>query len=168
MKYTILSLLTISAAFQMGSFAHAASLEGEAQEIRAILVDNAHAYTMRDKEKICEMYRRAGERLLIFDMVPPVEDRGFQKAVVEKVSRFVDGTKGPIVSVYGDPQIHVIDHNHAYVTSHVQFAFTTLAGKNANVAGRATQIFERIDGTWTVVHEHSSVPSVVGFSWSGT
>lgn len=97
-------------------------------------------------------------------MVPPLEDRGFQKAGLNKTKAFFDGTVGPIVVEYVDPKI-TVDGNHAYVTAHLHFAFTMKDGKKTDVTGRVTDVYERIDGEWTVVHEHSSVPTTIGFTW---
>jgi len=145
-------------------YAHEDHSSADEKAIRQALEATRRGNYDRDLEAATAMYKRAGERFLAFDIAPPLEDIGFVRAV-EKSRKWYEGTVGPMIVEYNDPKI-VVDHNHAYVTSHFHFAFTMRDGRKADTVGRATQVFERIDGTWTVIHEHTSLPTTVGFSWS--
>jgi ketosteroid isomerase-like protein len=118
----------------------------------------------RDVEKATAMFKRAGDRVLVFDMVPPLVDRGYKVAALEKVEKFFAGTKGPILVKYIDPQV-TVDHDLAYVTATFRFAFTMKDGRKTDSTGRITDIFEKKDGRWGAVHEHSSLPVKIGFDW---
>jgi ketosteroid isomerase-like protein len=135
------------------------------QAIRAKFAETSQGNAELNLTKAIAMYKAAGDNLLVFDLVPPLEDKGFTKAAIEKTTSFFNGVKAPVVVEYKDLQVHV-DHDMAYATYHLHFAFTTKDGKKSDVTGRGTDVFLRVNGDWGVIHEHTSLPTRVGFSWS--
>ena len=134
------------------------------RQIRALIDATEHAYMERDLTASQAMYQRASESYLVFDIIEPLQDRGTARAW-EKTKSFFDSTIGPVIADWIDPTVVVSSGGDlAYVTSLLRFAFTTKDGKNADIRGRSTLVFRRIDGVWTCVHEHDSVPHT-GFSW---
>jgi ketosteroid isomerase-like protein len=157
--------IIVASGIALGKEINSMSSTKDEQAIRAKFAQTSQGNAELDVAKATAMYKAAGEDLLVFDLVPPLEDKGFQKAAIEKTTRFFKGVKGTALVEYKDLQVHV-DHDMAYATYHLHFAFMTKDGKKADVTGRGTDVFRRVHGDWGVIHEHTSLPTVVGFSWS--
>ena len=122
---TFTMIAAVAAAFGVWHV-RASQPSSDVQAIRAALDATRRGNYERDLKGATAMYEKAGARFLAFDIAPPLEDVGFFRAV-EKSRKWYEGTVGPMIVEYNDPQI-IVDHDHAYVTSHFHFAFTMKDG----------------------------------------
>jgi ketosteroid isomerase-like protein len=110
------------------------------------------AHFNKDPEGIAAPY---APHAVIYDLEPPLVHNGIS---VERKRKWLDTWDSPIDLSAQDFKV-VVNGDHAY--SH---GYLHLSGQKKGVDHsvsfwmRATMIFERIDGKWRIVHEHTSVP----------
>ena len=91
-----------------------------------------------------------------FDVLDPLQNTG-SDTVRERAERWFTGYKTDIGYELGDLQINAADTlAFAHYLYHV--SGTLHSGDEVSMWVRATTCFEQRDGTWTIVHEHQSVP----------
>jgi uncharacterized protein (TIGR02246 family) len=137
---------------------HAKELSKEELAIKAVIDESSQGWLERDLDKIMVMYNNS--ELMFFDLMPPLKDCCGAERGRKKLEEFFAGTVGPVTSDFRELEIHA-DHDMAYTTALYYFAFTSKAGKKHEINARITDVWRRIDGKWTVVHEHCSVPAKV-------
>jgi len=123
-------------------------------EIRTLIEDRVAATRARDVDR-CVAH--SATDFLLFDVVGPLQYLGAdgeRKRLEEWLSQFVDG---PIGFELRDLSITASDEG-AFCHSLNHVSATTTDGQTNDMWWRATVGFRRIDGEWTVTHEHSSVP----------
>ena len=118
-------------------------------EIRTLIEDWARAVAAGDRQAIIARHSRD---LLMFDF--PDTKTGID-AYDKQWDYFFEDPKGPISFVPRD----------IAVTGGADVAFATcVVACNGTSAGpvefRLTTVLRKIDGTWTITHEHHSVPTV--------
>jgi ketosteroid isomerase-like protein len=55
-------------------------------------------------------------------------------------------------------KVKLIDEHNAYVTGVFKQTFTMKTGEKGEITSRLTDVFEKKNGEWLVVHEHISTP----------
>jgi ketosteroid isomerase-like protein len=91
----------------------------------------------------------------IFDLEPPLAHDGIS---VERKRKWLETWDSPVDLIAQDFKV-VVNGDHAY-----GYGYLRLSGMKKGVGHpvsfwmRATMCFERIDGNWRIVHEHTSVP----------
>jgi ketosteroid isomerase-like protein len=126
--------------------------EAEA-EIRAIM--EARVGAVRAKDAAALVAQHAAD-VVSYDLLEPLQYRGAE-AVRRRAQQWFDGYDGPMTYEIVELQVvAAFDVAFCYGLHHV--TGKTRDGKHIDMFWRATQGLQRIDGTWRIVHEHSSVP----------
>jgi len=92
---------------------------------------------------------------VIFDLEPPLSHDGIS---VERKGKWLETWDTPIELIAQDFKV-TISGDHAWGHGYLRMSGTPkAAGRPISFWMRTTMCFERIDGAWRIVHEHSSVP----------
>jgi len=124
-------------------------------DIRALEERFVAAFKAKDPDAIMKVYA-PGQTLLVFDVVPPRQYVG-AAAYRKDWQTFFDSFDGPITVELTDLDI-VTDRNLAYSHSIQHVAGTDKQGKKLDLTVRVTDVYNKAQGRWLVVHEHVSVP----------
>jgi ketosteroid isomerase-like protein len=133
----------------------AASAPGAAQDEAEILALSAAlhlAHFNKDPEGIAAPY---APHAVIFDLEPPLAHDGIS---VERKRQWLATWNGPLELTAQNFKV-AVSGDHAYGHGYLR-----LSGNKKGVARpvsfwmRATLYYQRIDGAWRIVHEHTSVP----------
>ncbi|HEX4285065.1 MAG TPA: nuclear transport factor 2 family protein [Terracidiphilus sp.] len=122
------------------------------RRVRDAIVSLHRAHFTKDGGAVAERYTPDAR---IFNLAPPLEHRGID--IAEKQAWF-DSWETPIEIVPRDLEITV---SGDFAFAH---CFLEMAGTKKGPEGkvrfwmRETLAFERVRGSWRIVHEHSSVP----------
>lgn len=123
------------------------------QEIRALIESWADAVRRRDLDRVVA---RHGADIRMFDAAPPVEARG--------VAAYRQSWE-PFFSWFGDDGTFEVVGLEVTAGNRVAFATALLrCGSPEEIARfpepmlRLTVGLRRIDGAWTITHEHHSIP----------
>lgn len=125
-------------------------------EIRAVLDELAAAHATRDAERIVAV---STPDSVAFTLAPPLR-QGPDTAygTVEGLQKWIAGFDGPIGIAYRDLAV-VADGDVAFVHGLRQMTATPGGSSESfTLWMRATYGLLRIDGRWTIVHEHESTP----------
>lgn len=128
-------------------------MSADEKAIRAALQSVTHAFAARDAAGTLAHF---AEDVVIFDVPPPLASRGLagsRKATQD----FMDATEGPLICDYSDIHINVYG-NGAAGYMFLRFAGQLKGGGSVDWLLRITQLYEKRDGKWWVVHEHASLP----------
>jgi ketosteroid isomerase-like protein len=136
----------------------AKEISKDEKEIRAIVAESTQGYIERNLDKIMVQYNN--KELMFFDLMPPMRDCCGAKRARQKLEDFFAGTEGPVVSDFRNMEV-TADRNLAYTTADYHFEFTGKDGKKYVTDARITDVWKKINGKWSVVHEHCSVPAKV-------
>ena len=121
--------------------------------IRERLEDWAKAVSAKDIERVISHY---APDILLFDLAPPLQYRGAdscRKNWAEWFSTF-QGQVG-----YEIRELSIASGDDlAFCHSLNRIYGTRTDGKQTDVWVRATVGFRKVDGSWTITHEHYSVP----------
>ncbi|MGA3132808.1 MAG: nuclear transport factor 2 family protein [Terracidiphilus sp.] len=92
---------------------------------------------------------------VIYDLEPPLSHDGIS---VERKRKWLEGWDTPIELIAQDFKVTVSGDN-AYGHGYLRMSGTPkAAGRPISFWMRSTMCFERIEGAWRIVHEHTSVP----------
>jgi uncharacterized protein (TIGR02246 family) len=142
----------VSSLICTGAFADTKSADEAA--IRAALNDITAAYQVRDANRAMASY---APNVLVFDLPPPLEQVG--KAGNLKTTQVVmEYSTGPMIFAYRDVNVTIFDPEYAYSTAIVALAWKMKTGSAVNLLDRTTDVWQKIDGKWLIIHEHNSVP----------
>lgn len=120
-------------------------------EIRAILDGRRQALHAKDARA---MTARSAADVLIYDLAPPLATRGIDRASIEA---WLATWEGPIEEEVHDLEIET-GGDLALSTGLNRMRGTKTDGERIDIWLRTTLGYRRIEGRWTVVHEHASVP----------
>jgi ketosteroid isomerase-like protein len=123
--------------------------------IAALIEKERKAFEDHDVNSILASYS-PGDQLLVFDVVPPLEYRGWDnyKKDWEGILAIFSG---PIHNTVTDVSIDV-DHSLAYSQYIEDTQLTAKDGTVAELTVRVTDVYRKIRGKWLILHEHISVP----------
>jgi len=127
-------------------------LSKDEQKIREVIAGLHRAHFVKDAEAIAAPYATDAT---IFNLAPPLVHRGVN---VEEKRAWLASWETPIEIVPRDLSITVSgDFAFAHCFLHMR---GTKEGPEGTVRFwmRETMCFERIRGSWRIVHEHTSVP----------
>jgi uncharacterized protein (TIGR02246 family) len=126
----------------------------EETAIRALIEDWAAAVREMDMDGIL---RNHAPDISMFDVPPPLESRG-RDAYEATWKLFFRWSRKPVAFDIKRLEIHA--------GSEVAFAVALMHCKDIEPSGQATDLdfrltigLEKIDGSWTVIHEHHSIPA---------
>jgi ketosteroid isomerase-like protein len=124
-------------------------------EIKALEDRQFEAFKARDIERYMTCFV-PNESLFIFDGAGPPREYVGARAWRKYIADFFASSSGPIESQYRDFNL-VIEQNLGFAHFVVDEAFT-VEGKRWKFTERWTDVFQKIDGKWAIVHEHTSFP----------
>lgn len=127
--------------------------EAEA-EIRAIL--DSRVAAVRTKDAAAVVANHAPD-IVCYDLLEPLQYRGVE-GVRKRAQQWLDGYDGPMdYEIIGLQIVAAFEVAFSYGLHHV--TGTTKDGRKIDMHWRSTQVFQRLDGKWKIMHEHGSVPS---------
>ncbi|MEJ2409420.1 MAG: nuclear transport factor 2 family protein [Novosphingobium sp.] len=130
------------------------TLSKDEQDVLAHYDNITEALQTRDTQRAMAGY---DENVMVFDIAPPL--RAIGKAHSEETYDTAFAmTKGPWLCEWREMKVKVIDATNAYVTGIFRQVYTVITGEQVSLTSRLTDIFEKKDGRWLVVHEHISTP----------
>ncbi|HEV8720685.1 MAG TPA: SgcJ/EcaC family oxidoreductase [Candidatus Binatia bacterium] len=126
----------------------------EEAQIRKLIDNWANALRAKDADGVVSQYTADNVK---FTLAPPLQytrDNPFGKQGLEQ---WFSSFQGPIGYEIRDLNITTGD-DVAFCHSLNQMKLTTKDGAKVDLWFRETLGFRKIDGKWTITHEHSSVP----------
>lgn len=123
-------------------------------EIRVVLDGWVEAFRRKDAALFLSLH---APEIVSFDIVPPLRYRGAQEYAVPTRTAFAM-FDGPIVMDLSDVVITARD-GIAFSRSLNHFQATRSDGGRSDYWFRWTACFERRDGRWLIVHDHTSLPT---------
>jgi len=136
------------------AFAESARERADETAIRAEIAKITQAYQNRDAKAAMAPYT---QDYIAFDFMPPLVRPGYQMGY-DATKAFIDSSATPPVVAYEDVFVKA-DHTLAYSHYIVHIVATLKNGKHIDFRGRSTDVWQKIDGKWMIVHEHNSLPS---------
>ena len=128
--------------------------ETAAAEIRSVIALWAEAFPTRSVDTARGVHASS---IVSFYIVPPLRYRGFDDYATAWDGAF-EAFAGPIDIALHDQNITVRD-DIAFSHSLNRFAATTHDGVKVEYWFRWTACFQKLDGRWRIVHDHSSLPT---------
>jgi len=130
---------------------HAPASTDEAEILT--LVEGLHrAHREKNPEAIAAPF---ASHAVIYDLEPPLSHDGIS---IERKRNWLATWETPIELTAQDFKV-VVSGDHAYGYGYLHMSGTPkAAGRRVSFWMRATICFERVDDTWRIVHEHTSVP----------
>lgn len=126
-----------------------------ADEIRAAQNSIAAGAEARNLDQIMSNYWHS-QKLFVFDVYPPRQYVGWD-AFRKDWHDFLAAYKGPIT--YQMQEMYVdTDGKYGYIHVIEHIAGTTDEGKATVINMRVTELYQKMNGKWLIVHEHASVP----------
>jgi len=122
--------------------------------IRKLIDDWAAAVRAKDIDAVLAHH---SPDILMFDVPPPFESRGIE-AYRETWDLFYPMQPAPIAFDILGMDI-VAGTEVAFVAAHMQCEEIGSGGKRSKLDFRLTMGLCKIDGRWTILHEHHSVPA---------
>jgi uncharacterized protein (TIGR02246 family) len=127
----------------------------DVETITRTLRDAGRAVERRDPDGVADMFA-PGDDTTIFDFLAPgvttVED------IRRNVADMAETAVGEIVCTYPKVTVRMLSPDIGYSLSYTEIDITTEDGTRTHVHAAVTDIWQRIDGRWLCVHEHSSLP----------
>jgi uncharacterized protein (TIGR02246 family) len=123
------------------------------EQIRALIEDRIQAVRTKDATGAMSV---VAPDVLLFDVVNPLRNVGADKAR-QRIDEWFSSFEGPIGYQLHDLKI-VAGTDVAFCHSLNQVDGTKTDGNKLQMWWRATVCLRKIDGRWTITHEHSSVP----------
>ncbi|MGH6921701.1 MAG: YybH family protein, partial [Geminicoccaceae bacterium] len=121
--------------------------------IRALIEDQASAVRAKDVDGSMSNY---APDVLLFDVVNPLRYVG-SDAARKRLAEWFASFQRPIGYELRDLSI-TAGADVAFGHSLNRVRATTTDGRKLDMWWRATICYRRIDGAWTITHEHASVP----------
>lgn len=156
MKYngTLMAVLANAAALTATTAQAAPAKDYSADEaaIRKVLVDGCTAFVAKDLEGSMAPYDK---KLFTFDIAPPQHSdyehlKESNRQLIAAIAEAPTCTyRDMVIKVYGD---------NAYARYILPYSAKLKSGQSIDLEGRGTDILEKHDGKWTIMHEHFSVP----------
>jgi uncharacterized protein (TIGR02246 family) len=122
--------------------------------IRQLVENWARAVRARDLDGILAHH---SPDMLMFDVPPPLASRGID-AYRKTWDLFFAWSDDPVVFDIDEVAI-TAGQDVAYVTALMRCAGTETSGERIRLEFRLTVGLRKIEGQWTVMHEHHSIPA---------
>ena len=123
------------------------------QAIRDLEVKFGQAFINKDVDAIMKVY---APDVHVFDVVPPRQYVGGE-AYRQDWENYLGSIDGPVQFTIGDLDI-TVDGNLGFSHMIQYVKGTDTKGQNFDSAFRITDVYQKINGEWLIVHEHVSVP----------
>lgn len=123
-------------------------------EVRALIEDWASAVRQRDLPAVL---RHHAPDIVIFDVPPPFQSKGIE-AYRKTWDLFFEWSGEPVV--YDIKEMHITAGSDvAFVFAEMKCSGTETNGEFIELDFRLTIGLRKIEGQWTIVHEHHSIPA---------
>lgn len=123
--------------------------------IRAIYKEFSEAIAAKNLKKIMSVYT-TGDELLVFDAFTPRQYNG-ASAYQKDYEGFFASFPGPAKSTVSNLNIKV-SGNLAYTSCIDQWTITGADNKPIDMLFRCTEVLEKRNDKWLIIHEHISFP----------
>ena len=155
MKQLVAILGLIGVVAVLSAAALADSSDADKQAIAALEQNIVKGAEAKDAKAILANFADS-DSLIVFDVIPPRECRG-REAYLKNWQSALDGCADhPKMEI--DDLVIDTDGSMAYSHSIQRFTCTDAKGNKSTVTLRATDVYKKADGKWSIVHEHYSVP----------
>jgi uncharacterized protein (TIGR02246 family) len=122
--------------------------------VRHLIEDWAAAVRAKD---FAGILRHHSPEILMFDVPPPLQSKGLE-AYRRTWELFFAWAHDPVV--YDIVVMNITcDENVAFVAAVMRCSGKETSGEDIDLKFRLTVGLQRIDGRWTVMHEHHSIPA---------
>ncbi len=126
----------------------------DVQAIRELIEDRALAV----QEKMAEAaLRPLAEDVVMFDLAPPLVQKGAQARDREGLQIWMDGWEGPIGWSAHDLEV-TVGGDVAYAHGLIKMSGRKTSGEKVDLWYRSTIGLRKLGGEWEIAHEHNSVP----------
>ena len=122
--------------------------------VRKVIEDWAAAVKRRDLDGVM---RHHAPDVVMFDVPPPFQSRGID-AYRQTWDTFFAWSHDPTVFDIRELQV-IAGEDVAFAFAFMRCAGREASGEDINLDFRLTVGLRRIDGQWTIVHEHHSIPA---------
>jgi uncharacterized protein (TIGR02246 family) len=122
--------------------------------VRRLIEDWAAAVRAKDFDGIL---RHHSPQILMFDVPPPLQSKGLD-AYRRTWDLFFSWTHEPVVFDIVEMSV-TSDHDVAFVAAVMRCSGREISGEDIDLEFRLTVGLRRVDGQWTVMHEHHSIPA---------
>jgi uncharacterized protein (TIGR02246 family) len=126
----------------------------EEAQIRTLIDNWADAMGVKDADGVVSQYAPDSIKFILAPPLQYTRDNPFGKKALEQ---WFSSFQGPIGYEIRDLDITTSD-DVAFCHSLNRMMATTKGGEKVDLWFRETLGFRKIDGKWTITHEHSSVP----------
>jgi uncharacterized protein (TIGR02246 family) len=124
-------------------------------EVRALVERWAKAVRAKDME---EILARHSAKILMFDVPPPFKSKGIEE-YGKTWDLFYSAQPEPIAFDIQSMDV-VAGSDVAFIAALMQCAEKGKNGERIKLDFRLTIGLRKIDGEWTILHEHHSIPAV--------
>jgi uncharacterized protein (TIGR02246 family) len=132
----------------------ASAKANEEARIRMVIDKWANAMHAKDADGVVSQYAADGVKFILAPPLQYTRDNPFDKKSLEE---WFSSFQGPIDYEIRELKITTGD-DVAFCHSLNRMKATTTTGSKVDLWFRETLGFRKIDGRWTIAHEHSSVP----------
>jgi uncharacterized protein (TIGR02246 family) len=132
----------------------------DTSEISALCERLAQAHQDKDADAIVGCYATDA---IVYSLAPPLKDR----IDLEGTREWLKTWDGPVRVDAEDIDL-VVREDIAWSTALNRMTGTKTDGEHEDIWFRTTMCFRKIDGTWLIVHEHSSTPFYMDGSLKAT
>jgi len=122
--------------------------------VRKLIEDWAAAVRAKNFDDILRHHSR---EILMFDVPPPLQSKGLD-AYGRTWDLFFSWTHDPVVFDIVEMSV-TCDTDVAFVAAVMRCSGKEASGESIDLEFRLTVGLQRIDGRWTVMHEHHSIPA---------
>lgn len=129
--------------------------------IRARIDQKRHSYLNRDADGALDTWLRSDD-ICVFDLASSLQYFGFD-ALHATTHGMVDGSEGPFEIDFGEPTV-MASGDLACSWQILRVVARQKSGQTTDVRVRQTDVWNRVDGRWYIVHEHNSLPLAPGVS----
>ena len=127
---------------------------GEEAEVRALVEDWANAVRRKD---LAAVLRHHSSDLVMFDVPPPFQSKGIE-AYRRTWDLFFAWASDPVI--YDIKEMNVMAGSDvAFAVAAMRCSGTEANGETVELDFRLTIGLRKIEGQWTIVHEHHSIPA---------
>ena len=130
------------------------SKSADAAAIRALIDKRVEALRAKDADGVVAGH---APEVVSFTLAPPLRQTGDKARAKEGLRAWFATWSGPLGYETRDLSV-TVGGEVAFCLGFIRISGTKTDGKKEDVWARQTLCFERLGGSWKIVHEHISVP----------
>ena len=137
------------------STGNAGAASKEKQEIRAVILKAMENWSTLNADANAAYYT-SSDRAVFFDFTP-MQYIGWE-TYQNEIKKVQESIKQFKITLNDDLTVHVVGQL-AWATATWKMDFLYQDGKTQHLEGRLTEVLEKQESKWRIVHEHASVPT---------